>query len=45
VVRQEVWRDDQQLFVAVVTLVCLTQGGRATRLPEAMRAALDRVPG
>jgi len=45
VVGQEVWRDDQRLFAAVVTLVCLTEDGRATRLPEAMRVALDRVPG
>lgn len=37
---QEVWRDDLRLFVAEVTLVCMTQSGRPVRLPQALRAKI-----
>lgn len=40
VLRQEVRRGDEVLFAAVVTLVCLTAGGQAARLPAEIRAAL-----
>ena len=35
---QVVWRGDARLFQAEVTLVCLAADGRATRLPQALRA-------
>ncbi|WP_050528487.1 tol-pal system-associated acyl-CoA thioesterase [Pseudorhodobacter aquimaris] len=37
---QSVWRGDDMLFEAQVTLVCLTLAGRAARIPAAARAAL-----
>lgn len=38
--RQEVWRGDTMLFSALVTLVGVNVAGRASRLPEGVRAAL-----
>lgn len=38
VLQQEVWRGDERLFAALVTLVCLTDQGAAARLPAALRA-------
>lgn len=38
--RQEVWRGEERLFTAAVTLVCLHDSGRAARIPEAVRAVL-----
>ena len=40
---QEVWRKDELLFQAHVTIVVLNQAGRATRLPAELRARLDAV--
>lgn len=40
VLAQEVWRGETPLFVAEVTLVCLTASGHPTRLPGAVRALL-----
>ena len=40
---QEVWRKDELLFKAHVTIVVLNQAGRATRLPAELRARLDTV--
>jgi acyl-CoA thioester hydrolase len=40
---QEVWREDELLFQAHVTIVVLNQAGRATRLPAELRARLDAV--
>ncbi len=37
VLRQEVWRGPDLLFSALVTLVCLGDGGRAVRLPALLR--------
>ena len=37
---QSVWRGNQRLFVARVTLVCLTGDGRAARIPAALRDKL-----
>ena len=37
---QEVLRGGTRLFVAQVTLVCLTDGGQVARLPAALRAKL-----
>jgi acyl-CoA thioester hydrolase len=37
---QEVWRDDQCLFKAEVTAVCMTLAGRPARLPAELRARL-----
>ena len=41
---QNVWRDDECLFTATVTLAALTVSGRPTRLPPAVRAALAAAP-
>lgn len=41
VMDQQVWRDAQLLFSARVTLVCLSGTGRAARLPETLRRALQ----
>ncbi len=38
---QQVMRDGQVLFTADVTLVCLDAGGKAVRLPAAVRAAFS----
>lgn len=38
VLAQDVWRGDEHLFAAQVTLVCLTDQGAAARLPAALRA-------
>lgn len=43
--RQQVMRGDERLFASVVTLVCLTAAGAPTRLPLALRAALDGTAG
>ena len=40
---QEVWRKDELLFQAHVTIVVLNQAGRATRLTAELRARLDAV--
>lgn len=37
---QEVWRDDAVLFRAAVSIVVLTEQGRATRLPADIRARI-----
>lgn len=39
--RQQVWRGDQLLFTALVTLVCMTGEGRAGRVPDVLRATLQ----
>ncbi|NEY90995.1 tol-pal system-associated acyl-CoA thioesterase [Tabrizicola oligotrophica] len=38
--RQEVWRGEERLFTAAVTLVCLHEGGQAARIPAEVRGAL-----
>ncbi len=38
---QNVLRGEDLLFAAEVTLVCLTEAGRAARLPEALRNQLE----
>lgn len=40
VMAQDVARDGAVLFSASVTIVCVGAHGRATRIPEAVRAAL-----
>jgi acyl-CoA thioester hydrolase len=40
VLEQAVLRKGERLFVAVVTLVCLTDDGHAARLPAEVRARL-----
>jgi acyl-CoA thioester hydrolase len=40
VLEQGVLRGSERLFVAVVTLVCLTEDGHAARLPAELRARL-----
>lgn len=42
--RQEVWRGDDRLFSAQVTLAALTASGQPTRLPAPLRAALAAAP-
>ena len=37
---QTVWRGGERLFTARVTLVCLTDDGRAARIPAALREKL-----
>ena len=37
---QAVWRGGERLFVAQVTLVCLTEDGHAARLPSEVRLRL-----
>lgn len=37
VVKQDVKRDDQVLFTAIVTIICMDDAGRVTRLPAAIR--------
>ena len=37
---QVILRAGERLFVAVVTLVCLTEDGRAARMPAELRARL-----
>jgi acyl-CoA thioester hydrolase len=44
VLAQDVWRGETPLFVAEVTLVCLTASGQPTRLPQAVRRLLPEVP-
>ncbi len=41
ILRQEVWRDRKKLFLANVTLVCMTGASRPARLPPDLRAALQ----
>lgn len=40
---QEVWRGDDLLFKADVTVVVLNENGRATRLPADIRAKIDAI--
>ena len=40
VLEQVISRGDERLFVAVVTLVCLTDDGHAARMPAGLRARL-----
>jgi acyl-CoA thioester hydrolase len=40
---QEVWRGDERLFTAAVTLVCLHDSGRPARIPAEVRARLHPV--
>ena len=40
VLEQVILRGGERLFVAVVTLVCLTDDGNAARMPAALRARL-----
>lgn len=40
VLAQDVWRDDERLFTAQVTLVCLTDQGAPARLSADLRAKL-----
>lgn len=42
--RQEVWRGEERLFTAAVTLVCISSEGRAVRMPAEFRAALQARP-
>lgn len=42
--RQAVMRGAERLFVADVTLVCLTDSGQPARLPLLLRAALQSAP-
>ena len=37
---QQVWRGDQALFTAKVTLVCIAANGLPTRLPQELRDAI-----
>lgn len=37
---QEVWRDDEIIFRAKVTAVCMTTEGKPTRLPAKLRSQL-----
>jgi acyl-CoA thioester hydrolase len=39
--RQEVWRGEDRIFTAAVTLVCLHEGGHPARIPAEVRAALQ----
>ena len=41
--RQEVWRGEDRLFTAAVTLVCLHESGQPARIPADVRAALEPV--
>jgi acyl-CoA thioester hydrolase len=41
VVEQEVLRGAERLFQAIVTLVCLSDGGHAVRMPPDLRAKLQ----
>lgn len=46
VLDQQVWRGDQCLFTAQVTIVCLNAAGRAVRLPAKLRlGAGNPAPG
>lgn len=40
VLDQTVWRGNDKLFTAMVTLVCLTETGAAARLPAEIRAKI-----
>lgn len=37
ILRQEIWRGEDKLFVAVVTLVAIGEGGWPRRIPAALR--------
>lgn len=39
--RQEIWRGEERIFIAAVTLVCLHEGGHPARIPAEVRAALQ----
>lgn len=43
VLEQEVFRGEEKLFAAQVTLVCLTATGHPARLPAGLRAAMAQV--
>ena len=43
VLEQDIFRQGERLFAAVVTLVCLTDGGHPARIPPALRQALGAV--
>jgi len=40
VLAQDVWRGDERLFAALVTLVAMGEGGRPTRIPAAFRGRI-----
>ena len=42
VLQQEIYRDGQRLVTATVTVALVGPSGRATRLPEKVRAAFSR---
>lgn len=44
VLDQRVWRGEELLFAARVTLVCLDAGGAARRLPAELRETVARAP-
>ena len=37
---QEIWRGDDKLLIAEVTIACMTLAGKPTRLPDPVRANL-----
>ena len=43
--RQEIWRGDERLFTAEVTVACMTSEGRPGRLPEEVRRHLQGAGG
>lgn len=43
--QQEVWRADERLFAAEVTLVCLAVSGKPARIPVGVRAGLSAGVG
>ena len=40
---QEIWRGEDKLLIAEVTVACMTLDGKPTRLPEEVRANLMRL--
>jgi acyl-CoA thioester hydrolase len=40
---QEVWRDNDPLIRAAVTIACMDAAGRPQRLPQAVRLALGQI--
>jgi acyl-CoA thioester hydrolase len=44
VLSQEIWRGEERLFAAVVTLVAMGAGGRPARLPAEFRALIGAAP-
>lgn len=41
--RQQIVRDDQPVFTALITLVCLTHAGRPGRVPDQLRSAMHGI--